>query len=409
MESRRGFLGMLAATATGVLGGCSVMPVAGPQTWDIAGGQTDPESLAYALVKLTPRVVDTLVANAPQIAGAFTDRRGPELIRFGIGDVLSITIFEAGAGGLFTPAETAVRSGNFVTLPNQAVDDHGNISVPYAGAIRARGLTAIELQQAIVEALKDKALKPQAVVSVVDQRASSYTVLGDVRIANRFPAIASGERILDAIARAGGLSGPGNESWVVFERDGRRAVAPFGALVDVPANNIFIHPRDTIYVFREPQTFLAFGASGRQGQFPFEAWRVSLSEAVGKASGLTDAAADPAAVFLYRGETRQLAEMLGVDVSKHDGPIIPIIYNVDLRNPAGYFLSSKFPMRNKDVVYVSNASSVEASKFLNFIRLIVGTANDPIVAANSGYALKAAVSGTSSGATIVNVPATLPP
>jgi polysaccharide export outer membrane protein len=75
-----------------------------------------------------------------------------------------------------------------------------------------------------------------------------------------------------------------------------------------------------------------------------------------------------------------------------------------LRNPAGYFVASKFEMRNKDVIYVSNATAVESSKFLNFVRLIVGTANDPIVAANGAYALKAAVNGTATGATIVSVP-----
>jgi polysaccharide export outer membrane protein len=225
-----------------------------------------------------------------------------------------------------------------------------------------------------------------------------------VRGAGRFPALASGERILDAIARAGGPAQPGNESWVVFERGGKRAVVPFGAIVDDPKNNIFVRPQDTIYVYREPQTFLAFGASGRQGQFPFEAWRVSLSEAVAKAAGLADQVADPAAVFLYRGEARQVAEQLGIDVSRFPGPVVPVIYNLDLRNPAGYFLASQFQMRNKDVIYVSNASSVEVTKFLNYMRTIIDTANDPISAANGAYALKAAIKGTSSGATIVSIP-----
>jgi polysaccharide export outer membrane protein len=218
--------------------------------------------LVYGLVRLTPRTVAILADNDPQIAGEFADRRGPETIRFGVGDILSITIFESGPGGLFTPPETGIRSGNSVTLPNQSVDDHGNISVPYGGSVRARGRNARELQQAIEDAIKNAALKPQVVVSMVDQRASSYTVLGDVRAAGRFAASAGGERILDAIARAGGLVGAGNESWVVFEREGRRAMAPFGAIVDVPANNIYVRPHDLIYVFREPQTFLAFGAVG---------------------------------------------------------------------------------------------------------------------------------------------------
>ena len=386
----------LAGAAASVLAGCIITPVAGPESWDIKSGQSDPGSLAYGLVRLTPRSVDILAAHAPRIAGAFADRRGPQSIRFGVGDVLSITIFEAGAGGLFIPAETAVRSGNYVTLPNQEVDVQGNISVPYAGSLRAQGRTATELQTATVDALKDIALKPQAVVSLVAQRASSFSVLGDVKGAGRFPALPSGERVLDAIARAGGLIYQGNESWVVFERAKRRVLIPFGAIVDVPENNIFVRPNDIIYVYREPQTFLAFGASGRQGQFPFEAWRVSLAEAVAKANGLTDTQADPGAVFLYRGEPREVAVKLGVDVSRFDGPIVQVIYNLDLRDPAGYFLASKFEIRNKDVIYVSNASSVEGSKFLTYVRLIVGTATDPIVAAIAAYSLKAAIQGTSS-------------
>jgi polysaccharide export outer membrane protein len=399
----------LAGAAASILASCSLFPVAGPESWDITSGQSDPDSLPYGLVRLTPRSVDVLAAHAPRIAGEFADRRGPQSLRFGIGDVLGVTIFEASAGGLFIPLEAGVRPGNFVALPNQEVDVQGNISVPYAGAIRAQGRTAFELQQAIVDALKDQALKPQAVVTLVTQRASSFTVLGDVRLGGRFPVLPSGERVLEAIARAGGPSFPGNESWVVFERDRRRVLIPFGALVELPANNIFVRPSDIIYVYREPQTFLAFGASGRQGQFPFEAWRISLSEAVAKANGLTDFLADPGSVFLYRGEPRGVAKELGVDVSRFNGPIVPVIYNLNLRDPAGYFLASKFEIRNKDVIYVSNASTVESSKFLAYIRLIVGTVNDPITTAVNIYALKASVQGTTAATVLVGTPAVAAP
>jgi polysaccharide export outer membrane protein len=224
-------------------------------------------------------------------------------------------------------------------------------------------------------------------------------VLGDVRAAGRYPANAGGEHLLEAIGRAGGLLGAGNESWVVLERSGKKAVAPFGALIDEPANNVYVRPRDMIYVYREPQTFLAFGASGRQGQFPFEAWRVSMSEAIAKATGLSDLLADPASVFLYRGETREVAEQLGVDISRFEGPVIPIIYQADLRDAGGYFLTSSFEMRNKDVIYISNAASVESTKFLNFVRTIVATAQDPVSLANS---VKALSSGTAT--TIVTQP-----
>ena len=95
-----------------------------------------------------------------------------------------------------------------MTIPNQAVDMHGNISVPYAGSIRALGRTQVQVQDAIVEALKSRAIEPQAIVSLVDQKTSMITVLGDGRSA-RIPATATPERLLDVIGRAG-MTGTGS-------------------------------------------------------------------------------------------------------------------------------------------------------------------------------------------------------
>jgi len=80
-------------------------------------------------------------------------RPPPWRITLGIGDVVSVTIFEP-PGGLLVPSDAGARPGNFVTLPNQIVDSNGNITVPYAGTIRAAGRTPSEVQQAINEALR---------------------------------------------------------------------------------------------------------------------------------------------------------------------------------------------------------------------------------------------------------------
>jgi polysaccharide biosynthesis/export protein len=384
---------------------CSIMPSDGPQGSDVRATQADaPESLPYALVKVSPDIVRILSRFSPRISTAFADKQPPKAFRFGIGDTVSITIFEAAAGGLFIPSEAGVRPGNYVTIPSQAVDNKGNLIVPYAGNIAAKGRTPDEIQQAIVEALKSRAIEPQAVVSLVEQRTSLISVLGDVRNAGRFPASPSGERILDAIARAGGPGTQGYDTWVTLEREGHRASVPFGALLYEPSNNIYAIPNDVIYLYSQPQTFVAFGAAGTQGQYRFDAWRISLAEAVGKLGGLNDGQADPASVFIYRGETREVAAQLGVDFKRFQGPIIPIVYAVNLRDPSGYFLAQSFEMRNKDVVYISNAISVEATKFLVFLRTIMATANDPIIYATNGYALRAAAKGGSQATTIITTP-----
>lgn len=181
--------------------GCSV-PTSSPARLQVLQEKT--KILPYALVSVTPEAEAILDRNSTKIDRVFLDRSGPRDILFGVGDVVSVTVFEAKVGGLFIPAEAGVRPGNFITLPNQSVDTNGNITVPYAGAIRTKGRTAVQVQNSIVRALKDRAIDPQAVVALVEQRASSISVLGEVNSSSRFPANASGERLLDAITRAGG-------------------------------------------------------------------------------------------------------------------------------------------------------------------------------------------------------------
>jgi polysaccharide biosynthesis/export protein len=380
------------------LGGCGLMPVSGPAAVDILAGQRDPMSLNYAIVKVTPNVIAVLSKNLPRLVG-FASNRRPRDITFGNGDIVSITIFEAASGGLFIPAEGGVRPGNFVNIPNQAVDIHGNISIPYAGSIRALGRTQVEVQDAIVAALKNRAIEPQVIVSLVEQKTSMISILGEGRSA-RIPATATPERMLDVISRAGMVTttastgAAGAETWVILERNGRRAIAPFGALVYEPVNNIYVHPNDTIYLYREPQTFLTFGAIGTQQQIPFGTWRLSLAEAISKSGGLLDVQADPASLFLYRGEARDVAQAMGIDCTPYQGPVIPVIYTINLRDPAGYFLASSFEMRNKDILYASNAFSVEATKFMTYLNTIQTTIQGPITTVTSAYGLRNIIQGT---------------
>jgi polysaccharide export outer membrane protein len=250
----------------------------------------------------------------------------------------------------------------------------GNISVPYAGAVRAAGRTPTEIQQAIVDLIKNRAIEPQALVALVNQNTSLISVLGEVNTPNRFPALPAGEHILDSVTRAGGLKDQGYESWVMLERAGHRGAVPFGDLIYEPRNNIWTHPGDTIYVYKEPQTFLALGAAGQQGQIQFQQWRITLAEGVAKAGGLLDIQADPASVFLYRQEPRELAEKLGVDCSKFQGQTVPVIYSVSFREPAGYFLATKVQMRDKDVLFAANAPSIEIQKIFAFFNTAVASA-----------------------------------
>jgi polysaccharide export outer membrane protein len=55
---------------------------------------------------------------------------------------------------------------------------------------------------------------------------------------------------------------------------------------------------------------------------------------------------------------------------------VPIIYRLNMRQPDGFFLAERFPVRDKDVLFVSNAQSVELTKLLNVIDLAAVTGTD---------------------------------
>jgi len=57
----------------------------------------------------------------------------------------------------------------------------------------------------------------------------------------------------------------------------------------------------------------------------------------------------------------------------HDGKV-PVIYRVDLKDPRSFFVAQGFPIRNKDVMYVSNAPAAELQKFMNILTSVVFTA-----------------------------------
>lgn len=389
----RRFVKVAAVCLALACGACAEMPVSGPSSAAIKAGEPlEPGGLPFGLVKLSPEAVGILHQYEPRgLAGAFTDSRPPASLNFGVGDTLSVTIFEAAAGGLFIPSEAGVRPGNYVTLPEQAIDNNGNITVPYAGEIKAAGRTAVQVQNDIVARIRNRAIEPQVVVAVTNQRTSLISVLGDVNTPSRFGASASGagDRILDAITRAGGIKNPGYSTWVMLERKGKHATVPFENLVMNSSNNIYVQPGDRIYVYTEQQKFIALGATGQSGEFNFDAWRINLAEAVGKAGGLIDTQADPDAVFLYRAEPRDVAERLGVDVGRFPGAAtIPVIFSINLRDPGGFFLATKTQMRNGDIIFVSNARSVEVSKVLQYIRVILATTSDVATTGNNGITLR---------------------
>lgn len=377
---------VVATTMIMLLGvsGCTTLPRAGPddraiqQQAGIRVGEKDRRvGVDYILLDLTSSMLGYFQQPERRSlsAGFGAGRGGAPGSVLGIGDVVQVSIFESSTGGLFIPADAGSRPGNYVTLPQQTVDRSGTISVPYAGRIRAAGRLAEQVQREIEALLANRAIEPQVLVTLVDNQSSQVSVLGDVNAPAKFAINPAGERILDVVARAGGLSTPGVETYVTLQRRGREGTVLFSDLIKDSSENIYVAPGDTIYVNRERRTFLAFGASGLNGRIDFEESNLTLAEALAKAGGLLDARADPAQVFLYRQMDRSVFQRMNIDVSRFSGPTVPVVVRANMRDPASFFAIQQMAMADKDIIYVSNASSTELQKFLNIVTDVTGAAS----------------------------------
>src|SRR4051794_13336931 len=207
------------------------------------------QQLQYALIPLSQATIallgdDELAANFP----ARPTELPPSAGLIGIGDEISITIFESGSGGLFLPREGGTRVGNFVTIPTQQVGNDGTVEMPYAGTLHVAGSTPHAVSNIIQARLANRALEPQAVVAVVDRRAGQISVLGEVTNGTHFTLDPGGARILEAIARAGGPRFPAYDSMVTLQRHGQVYHALLSEIAQSGRQNVELQSGDVVYV-----------------------------------------------------------------------------------------------------------------------------------------------------------------
>jgi polysaccharide export outer membrane protein len=359
---------------------CQSLPTSGPSYDQVRNIKPEKNPLGAHLVPLTPAVVQAL-RDHPAVPESIIDRLRSDhpVDLLGPGDVLSISIYEAG-NALFNPRRStdaeAPDSSTAETLPKLQVDRNGMIMVPYGGELHVAGLTTTQVQRLIEARLASRTAQPQVLVTTLNNGSNIAYVSGDVKSPGRYPLSLAHERLLDMVALAGGPTHSPQDTIVKVNRDGQEATTSLQRIQTIPAENIAVEPLDRIQVDYLPRTYLAFGATGRVAQIQFDAATVSLAEAVARVGGLDDNRANPEAVFLFRFETANDARTIGLAPAGPDQPAVipgamptgtPVIYQVNMRDPQTYFAIQQFAMKDKDLLYIANAPTVQIYKFLQLI------------------------------------------
>lgn len=377
MISRRGTRARsyLVAVALGVLAACSGLPAAGPS----AASFTAAPDVAreFAVVDLSARVVAVLAQRPqPSLPQQLARAAVPSSRTIGRGDQLEITLWEAASGGLFSAAGDTMRGGSpQVTLPLQTVDADGLISVPYAGQIPAAGRSERDIEQAIVAALANKAIEPQALVAVRENQSNSIAIMGEGVSGARIALPAPQTRLLDVLALAGGVALPPHQARITLTRGDISASFMLSAILQVPADNIVMQAGDHLLVERDNPSLTVLGATGQNAVIALDDPQLTLEKALAKAGGLSLANADPAGVFVLRREPVALAQVLAPSHAPAVGAsAVNVVYRINLAAPETLFLARQFVMQPDDIIYAAGAAGNNLERFLRLVGLSLGTA-----------------------------------
>ncbi|WFU11184.1 polysaccharide export protein [Rhizobium sp. CB3090] len=289
----------------------------------------------------------------------------------GVGDSLKVTIFEAGADGLFSTAQSKQVSLDIIVQPD------GTAAIPYAGTVKFAGKTLEQARQAILAALATKAVEPDVIVTSMGTSSRTVTVSGAVGRPSLVPLDLTGEKITQVIAKAGGPVTQPYETYVTLVRGNRTGTVLLKSIIEHPTEDIYVQPGDQIFLVRDPRTFTLLGAVKGDGRLEFGANDLNLLEAVALGHGAVDEAANAQGFFLFRYEEPEIVqnllggarfqELVRKGMVPDSKGRYPIVYKFDMSHPDSLIVGQTFPIKSRDVIYVSRHPSVDIRKFLTLV------------------------------------------
>ncbi|AIL32287.1 polysaccharide biosynthesis/export family protein [Basilea psittacipulmonis] len=369
-----------------MLTACHTLPSSGPSQSKIMSIK---ESESY------PNKVDIIEVNTSVVMNLFNQQRSQSFSQFreakhpyigtiAAGDILNISVWEAPPAILFGASLTNNGSGTaqFISLPEQMVSYDGKITVPFIGSVKVSGKTPEQIQTEILRRLKPIANQPQVMVRLLKNNSANVTVLRQGNSV-RMPLTAHGERVLDAVAAVGGVSENAEDISVQLMRGQEVKTISLETLAANPIENIPLRSGDVLSLLNNPLSFTALGAVNSNREIKFSAKGLSLAEAIGRMGGLIDTRSDPRGVFVFRyvpfDELRAAEKIEWKQRGYASGMDIPRVYRINLLTPESLFWLQRFPIHNKDIVYVSNAPLADFQKFLRIIfsltSPVISTAN----------------------------------
>jgi polysaccharide export outer membrane protein len=335
---------LLTATAALWLSGCALAP--GMQMDERAAKGRD-----FKVEPVTPSLVSQLVKEAPQ-SSAVKDPLGAEAAsawtyRVAPFDVLNVIVWEH--------PELTIPAGEFRSPEStgNTVGADGTVFYPYVGVVKVTGKTLPEIRALFVERLSRVIRNPQLDVRVVTFRGQKVQVTGEVLGPGAVPISDVPLRLQDAIALAKGFTPEADAANVTIARGGKVFPIDLQAFYDRGdvAQNWLLQDGDVVNVGdRRHNRVFVVGEVRVPAAKPMFRRRMSLADALTDSGWLDPIAANPARIYVIRGDFQK-----------------PRIFKLDAESADALLLATQFPLRPLDVVYVATYELTRFNRVINQI------------------------------------------
>ncbi len=173
------------------------------------------------------------------------------------------------------------------------ISESGVFTYPLIGEVSVRGMTLLQVEKKIANALQSGGFvrQPQVNIALVQIRGNLVSILGQVNRPGRFPLETTNIKLSDMLATAGGIISTSGDDTVIVtgQRDGK----PFRKLIDIPSIYLLDKPQedivlmsgDTVYVQRAA-VFYIYGEAQRPGAFRIERG-MTIMQALAQGGGPT--------------------------------------------------------------------------------------------------------------------------
>ncbi|MDD5272006.1 MAG: polysaccharide biosynthesis/export family protein [Methylovulum sp.] len=278
--------------------------------------------------------------------GPEPENRGQYLV--GPRDILVITVWEH--------PELTIPAGEFRSADSagNVVGEDGTIFYPYVGIVKAAGRTVEDIRGELTNKLSKYIEQVQLDVRVTSYRSQRVYVVGEVKQPGILLVKDIPLTVLEAINGAGGLNTEADLRNISLTRDGKvysinllalyeggdisqNVMLKHGDVLNVPDNSL-----NKIFVLGD----IATGGGGANApggarSIVMNKGRITLTEAISDAGGVSQSTSDAARIFVFRSGIKK-----------------PEIYHLNAKSPDAFLLADRFPLQPRDVIYIDRAEGI---------------------------------------------------